>query len=89
MGELIDLINAAEERKPKFGDDCNGCGWCCLTEVCETGKMRGGGEMLPCKFLTISRKCGLVVTGTAKESDIGANTSCCAITQKEAIGASA
>ena len=38
MGNLMELINVAVEQKPAMGEDCNHCGWCCLTEVCEMGQ---------------------------------------------------
>ncbi len=83
--KLIEAINLAEKKKPKFGEDCNNCGWCCLTEVCPVGKQKGAGEMLPCKFLTDNKRCGLVVEAKAMFLAIGAGTGCCAETQKEKI----
>jgi hypothetical protein len=36
--------------KPKFGDRCNGCGYCCAEEVCEVG-VRFVGAEAPCKLM--------------------------------------
>jgi hypothetical protein len=41
--------------------------------------------MLPCKFLTDNKRCGLVVEAKAMFLAIGAGTGCCAETQKEKI----
>lgn len=83
MTRLMDLIIAAETAKPKFGEDCNSCGWCCMTEVCAVGKINGGGEMLPCKFLTTDNKCSLAQSEDAWADAIGSGVGCCSETQAE------
>ena len=36
-------------EKPKFGEPCNGCGFCCAAEVCVVGKaMHGDDCPAPC-----------------------------------------
>lgn len=39
--------------KPKHGAACNGCGFCCMVEVCAIGKLHHGEEQAaPCPSLT-------------------------------------
>jgi hypothetical protein len=45
-------VLTARQNKPKMGEPCNNCGWCCLTAVCPVGKELGGGREPPCKLLT-------------------------------------
>ena len=82
--KLIELIHIAQEKKPKFGEPCNNCGWCCLTEVCPMGQFMGAGEMLPCKFLR-DNMCLLIEDGHTVEEAIGVGTGCDAKTQAEAL----
>lgn len=49
--ELISVTVKAIDNKPSFGDPCNHCGWCCLTEVCTVGAELGGSTKIPCKYL--------------------------------------
>ena len=87
---LANLIVISEAKKPGFGELCNNCGWCCQTEVCQTGQIQGAGEMLTCKFLRTyadGRFCSLVIDKLATEEMIGAGTGCCAMTQSERIHA--
>lgn len=50
-------------KKPRHGQPCNGCGYCCISEVCLLGKELGDHEM--CKALITNGEgtysCGLVV----------------------------
>jgi len=85
MSELMIKISKAEEIKPAFGDDCNHCGWCCMTEVCEVGREHGAGEMLPCKYLDKNNLCGLAIQSKENAKLIGTNVGCCAMTQREMI----
>lgn len=39
--------------KPKYGDQCNGCGYCCAAEVCAVGKaIHGDDTPAPCPSMT-------------------------------------
>jgi uncharacterized cysteine cluster protein YcgN (CxxCxxCC family) len=85
--QLGERIKIAEVSKPKFGQPCNHCGWCCMTEVCEVGKRSGAGEMIPCKFLYASNGdhfCDLAKSKAMKKT-IGIGTGCDAITQNELL----
>lgn len=81
---LSELIEKAVLEKPRFGDVCNHCGWCCLTEVCHIGVNVSGSTDIPCQFLKNSR-CSLVSINESIKIEIGANQGCCAKTQTEAI----
>lgn len=36
-------------EKPKWGDPCNGCGYCCASEVCKIGvQVHGPKVQAPC-----------------------------------------
>lgn len=57
------LIDSITIEKPVFGDPCNGCGVCCIAQVCDLGKELGDDQN--CKALIRnpdrSFSCGLVV----------------------------
>ncbi|WP_429532476.1 hypothetical protein [Pseudomonas silensiensis] len=57
------LIDSITIEKPVFGDPCNGCGICCIAQVCDLGKELGDEQN--CKALLQnsdrSFSCGLVV----------------------------
>lgn len=38
-------------EKPKFGQPCNGCGFCCKNEVCKLGKDFYESDVVPCQGL--------------------------------------
>lgn len=39
-------------KKPAYGDPCNGCGFCCMIEVCAIGKeVYGKDQQAPCPAL--------------------------------------
>lgn len=40
-----------ELAKPKFREQCNGCGLCCRLEICETGAELLPGAVAPCPAL--------------------------------------
>lgn len=87
--KLIELINVSVDNKPKLGEPCNHCGWCCLTEVCDVGK-EFGSSVIPCQLLTIGddgkHYCSLVTKWPEDYSEIiGADAGCCAETQSEVI----
>jgi len=45
-------VKAALKIKPEYGDKCNGCGWCCMSEVCRIGKaVHGEDAVAPCPSL--------------------------------------
>ena len=51
------------QPKPKFGQACNGCGYCCSTEPCELAREHLGCQTGPCVALEITdgkSGCGLV-----------------------------
>ena len=88
MPNLIESINLAADSKPSMGDECNHCGWCCMTEVCPLGKAEGAGEMIPCKFIIADKGkhyCGLAIKSVVAGARIGINEGCCAETQEERL----
>lgn len=49
--------------KPPFGSPCNGCGLCCMAEVCAIGRMAFPDAPAPCPALRFNGKmhrCSLV-----------------------------
>lgn len=87
QGNLMQIMTVAIENKPKLGDACNHCGYCCLTEVCVVGQELTGSDIGPCKLLVSEgdqHKCQLADTPTMKEV-IGMGTGCCAETQNEVM----
>ena len=87
MENLMQIMTVAIETKPKKGEACNHCGYCCLTEVCVVGQQLGGGMYGPCKLLKTEgdkHMCSLADTPTMKEL-IGMGTGCCAETQNEVM----
>ena len=42
----------AMPEKPKFGDPCNGCGFCCAVELCSVAEMIFDDNTLPCPLLS-------------------------------------
>jgi hypothetical protein len=84
----IKIVSIAVENKPKFGDDCNHCGWCCLTEVCAVGAELSGSKALPCKYMVSENnkhKCSLVIGEPLMAEIIGSGEGCCAKTQQEVL----
>ena len=61
MGSTIPVVTI---EKPSFGDSCNGCGHCCIEEVCYYGLQLG--DDIHCKALLSnndgSYSCGLIVS---------------------------
>lgn len=52
--------------KPKYGNPCNGCGWCCHSQVCYLGQeaFKITAEQTPCPAMMYTDnkvRCGLVV----------------------------
>lgn len=49
---MIPLPRYGEQKapmKPRFGETCNGCGYCCAAEVCEVGHVLFGKDCpAPC-----------------------------------------
>tara|TARA_B100000700_G_scaffold311500_2_gene393675 strand:+ start:129860 stop:130159 length:300 start_codon:yes stop_codon:yes gene_type:complete len=88
-GNLIKVMTVAVERKPKYGQACNHCGYCCLTEVCSVGKTVTGQTTAPCSLLKTdgdNHYCTLGESEAMREI-IGMGEGCCAKTQQEAIDA--
>lgn len=60
MGQRIHTVTL---DKPAFGNPCNGCGTCCIEQVCEFGLELGDSEH--CKALVShgdgSYSCGLII----------------------------
>lgn len=82
MNDLFIQIQRAEQLKPKFGEPCNHCGWCCLTEVCPVGEYLTD-SIIPCKkLINDGDKYTCSVANVYKEI-IGIGTGCCAKTQQE------
>jgi len=49
--------------KPKFTEPCNGCGFCCATELCELADHVFPGAVAPCPALEIEDGrtwCGMI-----------------------------
>ena len=51
--------------KPRYGTPCNGCGLCCMLELCPAGKLAFPDSSAPCPALMVSEDksktyCGLV-----------------------------
>jgi hypothetical protein len=85
-------IEKAQETKPIFGDKCNHCGWCCLTEPCVVGKEITGVTMGQCPLLLRGDHsnpdkyyCSLVIHNAIDKETIGVGTGCDAMTQEEVI----
>lgn len=87
MNDLESKIKKATELKPKFGEPCNYCGWCCLTEVCPSGEYVLGTTVIPCDLLKEKEKnkwyCSLAL-GVYRKA-VGIDKGCCAQTQDERI----
>lgn len=62
VGAVWHLLHLVSLDKPPQGKPCNGCGLCCIAEVCDLGKELGGEER--CRALislgTGRFACGLV-----------------------------
>jgi len=95
-GNLIELVDVAVKNKPRFGERCNHCGYCCLVEVCAVGKEWTGRTIGPCKLLVgedpkqsnydpDKHYCTLAIELEEMKKVIGAGSGCCAETQNEAI----
>ena len=81
MSELLDLLNISVENKPAYGDDCNNCGYCCLSEVCVVGQELTGKTIGPCSLLVQEGDkhfCSLVINSAEMKSVIGIGDGCCA-----------
>lgn len=89
MSDLIELINIAADKKPAMGQDCNHCGWCCMTEVCEMGQAATGSSRyaIPCSQLVETDGKYLCSLADTPNPDMGFGTGCCAQTQDEALQA--
>ena len=79
--KLIQIINVAVTNKPNKGDNCNNCGWCCLTEVCTVGIELTGSSVAPCKLLASSDSnkhyCKLADNDITRAA-VGIGSGCCA-----------
>lgn len=89
--DLIAITFVAQNNKPKYGNDCNSCGWCCLTEVCSVGVELTGTKELPCKLLVTDGDKHYCQLATNKETKkiLGIGSGCCAKTQSEKIAENA
>lgn len=51
--------------KPRYGAPCNGCGWCCHSDVCKIGKhFFGENTPAPCPAMVFEEgrvKCDIVM----------------------------
>lgn len=50
MDRYANMLKALE-IKPKMGQPCNNCGWCCLTETCPTGLVFTPADAKVCAML--------------------------------------
>jgi hypothetical protein len=85
--QLAILVKTAYDDKPKRGEPCNNCGWCCLTEVCPVGAELTGNTKPPCTLIESKdgkHYCKLGQLDGFKEV-LGLGTECCAATQQEII----
>lgn len=71
MSHLVMADRQAVERKPRHGQPCNGCGLCCMAELCPLALSVFGKKPGPCPALMLERTadgqprkfvCGLVVS---------------------------
>ena len=93
MPDLIQLLNIAVEHKPKMGESCNHCGYCCLSEPCEVGKELTGSIYGRCELLITEGEkhyCQIAVNEAESDSTVmrdtlGIGVGCCAETQTEAM----
>lgn len=64
-------------NKPRFGEPCNGCGYCCAAEVCEVGRAVCGPEVVaPCPLMEFDEagshfRCGAVRAADALDPFMG------------------
>ena len=87
MNNLIKVVELAVSNKPKLGEECNSCGYCCLVEVCCVGQELTGKGIGPCELLITEGEkhtCKLADNETTKKA-LGIGTGCCAETQAEAM----
>lgn len=64
MNELILLPPFPTPPKPRKGEPCNGCGWCCHEEVCQLGRMVFDNPQAPCPGIVYQDgmvRCSLVL----------------------------
>ena len=85
--ELAILVKSAHADKPKRGEACNNCGWCCLTEVCPVGVELTGNTKPPCTLIESKDGKHYCKLGQLDEFKkiLGLGTECCAATQQEII----
>lgn len=87
MSGLESILVQAVNTKPAFGEPCNHCGYCCLTEVCAIGRELTGSDVAPCKLLESrdgKHYCKLAETDVARQ-ELGIGSGCDAKTQQEVI----
>ncbi len=87
MSNLGALLTVAIELKPAFGEPCNHCGYCCLSEPCIAGQKITGKTDGRCELLETDgdkHYCPLA-TSESMTDVMGFGTGCCAKTQNEAI----
>jgi hypothetical protein len=56
---------AIAPEKPKFGEPCNGCGYCCAAETCDLAREFMGNPPAPCPAMEFEAGrfwCGLART---------------------------
>lgn len=86
MSDLIILLVKAKELKPKMGEECNHCGFCCLMEVCVVGQELTGKHYGRCDLLITDgdkHYCRLGTDETSRKV-LGIGEGCCTETQEEA-----
>jgi len=83
----IILVHEAMAIKPKFGEPCNNCGYCCLEEVCTIGIELTESNVAPCLLLVQKEGkhyCSLANIKMYRDA-LGIGTYCCSETQKEIL----
>ncbi len=84
---MIELITTARANKPKEGEPCNHCGWCCMTEVCSVGQELTQSAKIPCSLLIESEGkhyCKLATLPEVREI-LSMGRGCDAVTQEEQL----
>lgn len=87
VSNLIELVAIATENKPKFGEPCNHCGWCCLTGPCPVGQELTGKKYGKCALLYQEGDKHYCTLASQPElfEVIGMGTGCDAKTQREVL----
>ncbi len=84
---MIDPIHQTSPDKPHQGSACNGCGFCCASEICKIGIKAFPGAAAPCPGMVFNDgrfACKLVLVERAAGMEpliaaaLGVGKGCCA-----------